>query len=111
MTMSGSAQSGLGHIGPSNSEVAGAVVGLAAVTGVVLYLTLHKPSITGCLRSVEGTNILTNETDNLTYKLVDSPKLNLGERVKLLGKKERDKSGNLSFRVRKLNRDLGPCRM
>lgn len=111
MSILTSAQSGLGQIGPSNAEVAGAAVGLAAVTGVVLYLTLHKTSITGCLRSEEGTNILTNETDKLTYKLVDGPNLNPGERVKLQGKKERDKSGNLSFRVKKLSRDLGPCPM
>ena len=99
----------LGHIGPSNAEIVGAAVGLAAVTGVVLYLTLHKTTITGCLRSVEGANILTNEADNLTYQLVDGPKLNPGERVKIQGKKKKDKSGNFSFRVKKLNRDFGRC--
>jgi hypothetical protein len=99
----------LGHIGPSNAEIVGAAVGLAAVTGVVLYLTLHKTTITGCLRSVEGANILTNEVDNLTYQLVDGPRLNPGERVKIQGKKKKDKSGNFSFRVKKLNRDFGRC--
>ncbi len=99
----------LGHIGPSNAEIVGAAVGLAAVSGVVLYLTLHKTTITGCLRSVEGANILTNESDNLTYQLVDGPRLNPGERVKVQGKKKKDKTGNLSFRVKKLNRDFGRC--
>jgi hypothetical protein len=99
----------LGHIGPSNAEIVGAAVGLAAVTGVVLYLTLHKTTITGCLRSVEGTNILTNEADNLTYQLVDGPRLNPGERVKIQGKKKKDKTGNFSFRVKKLKRDFGRC--
>jgi hypothetical protein len=99
----------LGHIGPSNAEIVGAAVGLAAVSGVVLYLTLHKTTITGCLRSVEGSNILTNEADNLTYQLVDGPRLNPGERVKIQGKKKKDKTGNLSFRVKKLNQDFGPC--
>ena len=99
----------LGHIGPSNAEIVGAAVGLSAVTGVVLYLTLHKTTITGCLRSVEGANILTNEADNLTYQLVDGPRLNPGERVKIQGKKKKDKSGNFSFRVKKLNRDFGRC--
>lgn len=98
----------LGHIGPSNAEIVGAAVGLAAVS-VVLYLTLHKTTITGCLRSVEGANILTNEADNLTYQLVDGPKLNPGERVKIQGKKKKDKTGNCSFRVKKLNHDYGPC--
>ena len=77
--MSTSAQSGGGHIGLSNAEVAGAAVGLAAVTGVVLYLALHNPSIRGCLRSVEGTNILTNENDSLTYKLIDGPQNSIRE--------------------------------
>ena len=99
----------LGHIGPSNAEIVGAAVGLAAVSGVVLYLTLHKTTITGCLRSVEGANILTNEADNLTYQLVDGPRLNPGERVKIQGKKKKDKTGKLSFRVKKLNRDFGRC--
>jgi hypothetical protein len=99
----------LGHIGPSNAEIVGAAVGLAAVSGVVLYLTLHKTTITGCLRSVEGTNILTNEADNLTYQLVDGPRLNPGERVKIQGKKKKDKTGNFSFRVKKLKRDFGRC--
>ena len=99
----------LGHIGPSNAEIVGAAVGLAAVTGVVLYLTLHKTTITGCLRSVEGANILTNEADNLTYQLVDGPRLNPGERVKIQGKKKKDKTGNFSFRVKKLKRDFGRC--
>jgi hypothetical protein len=99
----------LGHIGPSNAEIVGAAVGLAAVSGVVLYLTLHKTTITGCLRSVEGANTLTNEADNLTYQLVDGPRLNPGERVKIQGKKKKDKTGNFSFRVKKLNRDFGRC--
>ena len=99
----------LGHIGPSNAEIVGAAVGLAAVSGVVLYLTLHKTTITGCLRSVEGANILTNEADNLTYQLVDGPRLNPGERVKIQGKKKKDKTGNFSFRVKKLKRDFGRC--
>ncbi len=99
----------LGHIGPSNAEFVGAAVGLAAVSGVVLYLALLRTTVTGCLRSVEGTTTLTNEADNLTYQLVDGPRLNPGERVKIQGKKKKDKTGNLSFRVKKLNRDFGPC--
>jgi hypothetical protein len=101
----------LGHIGPSNAEIVGAAVGLAAVSGVVLYLTLHKTTITGCLKSADGTNLLTltSEADSLTYQLIDGPRLNPGERVKIQGKKKKDKTGNRSFRVKKLNHDYGPC--
>ena len=44
-------QTGIGGIGPSGAQVAGAVAGLAAVTGVVLYFTLRKPSVVGCIQS------------------------------------------------------------
>jgi hypothetical protein len=38
-----SAQTGLRGIGPTGAQVAAAAVGVAAVTLVVLYVTLHKP--------------------------------------------------------------------
>jgi hypothetical protein len=105
-----SAQTGLGGIGPSGAQVAGAAVGVAAVIGIVLYLTLHKPSITGCIRSGNGTNTLHDQNDNLDYILVDATSgLKPGERVKLLGKKKKDKEGNVTFRVKKLKHDYGPC--
>ncbi|PYX47672.1 MAG: hypothetical protein DMG79_13430 [Acidobacteria bacterium] len=111
-SISASAQSGwnLGSIGPSKAEVAGAVVGLAAITGVILYLTLHKPSITGCIRFVDGENTLVNENDKLDYFLVDAKfPLKRGERVKLIGKKKKDREGNLTFQVKKMKKDYGPC--
>jgi len=104
-----SAQTGLGGIGPTGAQVAGAAVGVAAVTAVVLYVTLHKPSITGCVQSANGTNSLTDKKDNLTYTLVNNAEIKPGEHVKLSGKKKKDKEGHLSFRVKKVKQDYGPC--
>ncbi len=97
-------------IGPPKGAIIGAIVGVAAVTGVVLYVTLHKPSITGCTVSVNGINSVTDEKDKLNYVLSDQNlKLASGERVKLRGKKRKDKSGNRTFQVKKLKRDYGRC--
>ena len=106
---SSSGQTGLGGIGPTGAQVAGAAVGVAAVTVVVLYVTLHKPSITGCVQSANGTNSLTDNKNNLTYTLVTNAEIKPGEQVKLLGKKKKDKDGHLSFRVKKVKQDYGPC--
>jgi len=96
--------------GPSKPAVIGAIVGIAAVTVIVLYVTLHKPSITGCTVSVNGINSVTDGKDKLNYVLSDQNlKLAPGERVKLRGKKRKDKSGNLIFQVKKLKRDYGLC--
>jgi hypothetical protein len=97
-------------IGPPKAAIIGAIVGVAAVTGVVLYVTLHKPSITGCTLSANGINSVTDEKDKLNYVLSDQNlKLAAGERVKLRGKKRKDKSGNLIFQVKKVKRDYGLC--
>ena len=109
LSRSASAQTGLGHIGPTAGEVVGAAVGVAAVTTLVLYLTLHKTYITGRTQSVEGGSSLTDH-DGLSYFLVDEGSgLKAGKRVKLQGKKRKDKQGKLSFRVSKIKKDYGPC--
>jgi hypothetical protein len=104
------AQTGLGNIGPSGAQVAGAAIGVAAVTILVLYLTLHKPSMMGCVQSANGTTSLMDKKNNLNYTLVNTnAEIKPGERVKLLGKKKKDKDGHLAFRVKKVKQDYGPC--
>jgi hypothetical protein len=96
--------------GPSGAQVAGAAVGAGAVIGVVLYLTLHRPSITGCIRSADSTYTVTDQNGQLSYTVVNATTgLKPGERVKLQGKKKKDKSGNLSFRMNKITHDYGSC--
>jgi hypothetical protein len=107
---SSGAQTGFGHIGPSGAQVAGAAIGVAAVTGVVLYVTLHKPSIAGCVQSANGTISLMDQKNNLKYTLIiNNSEIKPGEQVKLLGKKKQDKDGHLSFRVKKVKQDYGLC--
>ena len=90
--------------------VIGAAVGVVAVTGIVLYVTLHKASITGCTASENGINSVIDEKDKLHYVLSDQNlKLEAGQRVKLQGKKRKDKSGNLTFQVKKIRREYGVC--
>ena len=103
--------SNIGNIGPSGVQIAGAIAGVAAVTGVVLYFTLRKPSITGCIESVDGATRLTNEKDKRTYALAsDHLDLKVGDRVQLKGKKAKGKNGNLTFDVKKVSQDYGPCK-
>jgi PDZ domain-containing secreted protein len=107
---SATAQTGYGRIGPSNGAIVGAAVGVAAATGVVLYLTPHKPSITGCVRSADGINTVTDEKDKVSYTVVDgASQLKAGDRVKLQGKKRKDKSGNSTFQVKKIKQNYRPC--
>lgn len=90
--------------------VIGAAVGVGAVTGLVLYLALHKTYITGCTQFANDASSMTDEQDKRTYMLVNEGSgLKAGERVKLQGKKKKDKQGNRSFRVTKVKHDYGPC--
>ena len=106
-------QTGISGIGPSGAQVAGAVAGLAALTGAVLYFTLRKPSIVGCVQSSKGTSSLIGEKDNRTYVLVSDhgalPKT--GERFKLQGKKFKGADGKYRLNVKKVGRDYGPCQI
>ena len=109
-SFSASAQTVWGFPGPSGAQVAGAAVGTGAVIGIVLYLTLHRPSITGCVRSADSTYTITDQNGHLSYTVVNADTgLKTGERVKLQGKKKKDKSGNLTFRMKKIKHDYGPC--
>ena len=109
-SFSASAQTNWGRFGASGAQVAGAAVAAGAVIGVVLYLSLHRPSITGCIRSADNAYTITDQNGQLSYTVVNAATgLKPGERVKLQGKKKKDKSGNLTFRMKKIKHDYGPC--
>jgi hypothetical protein len=62
------------------------------------------------VQSANGSFTLTGDKDHLSYALVDEGAvLKTGERVKLKGKKKKDKQGQLSFRVSKVKKDYGSC--
>jgi hypothetical protein len=59
---------------------------------------------------VDSTYTITEQNSQLSYTIVDAAtELKPGERVKLQGKKKKDKSGNLTFRMKKIKHDYGPC--
>ena len=99
-----------GHIGPSGAQVAAAIAGTAAVSGVVLYFSLRKPSLVGCTETLDSGISVKNEKDDRVYALT-AARLDVkpGRRVKLQGKKLKGKDGTLSFRVRTIAHDYGPC--
>jgi hypothetical protein len=103
-----------GHIGPSNGEIVGIIVGAVAaitVVGILIHREAHKhPSITGCVATgADGLN-LKNEKDKEIYTLSgDSTALRAGERVTLKGKKIKDSGGKPSFQVEGLTKDYGTC--
>lgn len=96
--------------GPSGAQVAGVIGGVAAATGLILYFTLRKPAIVGCVQSADGTSSLIDERDKRTYSLAgNSLNLKAGERLKLKGKKIKEKEGKFTFRVKKVVHDYGAC--
>ena len=104
-----------GSIGPSKGEIIGGIAGGAAVLTAVGYLIYHEThkhlTITGCTASGAAGLSLTDEKDSKVYVLSgDMAALKAGEQVALKGKKTKDSSGKLTFRVEKLTKDFGACR-
>jgi hypothetical protein len=99
------------HGGYNNKgAIIGGVVGGAAALGGLLYWKHHnRAKLQGCVAG--SGDKLVNEKDNQTYSL-NNPQnetLKPGERVELLGKKAKDDSGEPTFEVHKMNKDLGQC--
>lgn len=104
-----------GSIGPSTGEIVGIAIGIVAVgaaIGVGIYFAVkHNHSVTGCARSTADGLILTTESDKQTYALTgDVAGIKPGNRVRLSGKKSKEKSaGTSQFLVEKVSKDLGRC--
>lgn len=104
-----------GSIGPSDAEIVGALVGIAAVgagIGIGIYFVVkHNHSVTGCAASTAGGMTLTTESDKHTYSLIgDIAGIKLGNRVRVSGKKAKEKSsGTAQFLVEKVSKDFGAC--
>jgi hypothetical protein len=95
----------------NKGAIIGGVAAGAAVIGGLLYWKLHnRAKLQGCLTG--SGDKLVNEKDNQTYSLNDQQNETLkpGERVELLGKKAKDDvSGEPTFEVHKMSKDLGQC--
>jgi hypothetical protein len=94
----------------SKGAVIGGVAAGAAVGAGLLYWKLHnRAKLQGCLAG--GGDKLIGDKDNQTYNLTNKQNQSLkpGERVELLGKKTKDASGEPTFEVHKMSKDLGQC--
>lgn len=99
----------------SNGEIAGIIVGVAAiavVTIVVVHEVTKKRSITGCVLQEENKMRLTDERNKRTYDLSgDTAGIKPGDRMTLRGKNGTAKGADkmLVWQVTKQTRDFGPC--
>jgi hypothetical protein len=96
--------------GYSNTgKAVGIGVGAAAGAGL-LYLALHKGSVTGCVQPAEDGLRFVDEKKNTSYALVTGDVLlKAGQRVQLRGSKAKNTSGAHTFTAKKLVKDLGSC--
>jgi hypothetical protein len=106
-------------IGPSDGEVIGGIIGVAAVivVGTVVLVEVSNKShhtIKGCVTA--GPDGLTLHTDGngKTYALTGvTANVKLGDVIKVHGsrqKGQKDTAGDQDFRVEKMSRDYGPCK-
>jgi len=98
-------------LGPSKAEVVGAIVGAAALIGIVVYLVIPKQkTIEGCVVSGDGGLQLTGDKDKRIYVLgTRRVSLQPGQRVTLKGKAGKRNRGTRDFAVNKLVKDEGTC--
>jgi hypothetical protein len=94
----------------NKGAIIGGVAGGAAALGAFLYWRHRNHSkLVGCVQG--NGDKLVSEKDNQTYTLSNqqSETLKSGEKVEVLGKKTKADSGEPTFEVHKMNKDLGQC--
>lgn len=95
--------------GSKGAAIGGVAAGAAVGVGL-LYWKLHKQSkLEGCVAG-NGDKLVV-EKSNQTYNLSNKQNQSLkpGTQVELFGRKAKDASGEPTFEVRKLGKELGQC--
>ena len=90
--------------------IGGVAAGAAAALGGFLYWRHHnRAKLVGCVQGA-GDKLVADK-DNQTYNLANQQNQTLksGERFELQGKKTKGDSGEPTFEVHKMNKDLGQC--
>lgn len=106
------------RIGPSGGEVAGVAIGIGAVVAVAIIVPVEinhsHHTLKGCVFSGPGGFEL-RTSDGKTYALEGDPSsIKAGDLVQFHGskvKKTKDSNGHEVFRVEKLQKDHGPCKV
>jgi hypothetical protein len=95
--------------GSTGAIIGGAVGGAALIGGLLYWKHHHKATLEGCVAG-EGDKLVA-EKGSHTYKLTNmqSDTLKPGQHLELLGKKTKADSGEETFEVFKINKDLGTC--
>lgn len=95
--------------GSKGVVIGGVAVGAAFGAGLLYWKLHHRGKLQGCVAG--DADRLIDEKTNQSYNLTNKQNhlLKLGQRVKLLGKKAKDASGEPTFEVRKMSKDLGQC--
>jgi len=95
--------------GSKGAVIGGAVAGAAVGAGLLYWKFHNRAKLQGCVAG-DGDKLV-NEKDNQTYTLTSKQNKSLkpGQRVELLGTKAKDSSGELTFEVHKMSKNLGQC--
>lgn len=95
--------------GSKGAAIGGVAAGAAAGAGLLYWKLHHQAKLQGCVTDIGDK--LVDGKDKETYRLTSKQNQTLkpGERVELLGKKTKDISGEPTFEVQKMSKDLGQC--
>jgi hypothetical protein len=95
--------------GSKGAVIGGVAAGAAAGAGLLYWKLHNRAKLQGCVAG-DGDKLV-SEKDSRTYKLANkqSETLKSGQRVELLGKKVKNASGEPTFEVHKMSKDLGQC--
>lgn len=94
-----------------HGKAIGIGVGAAAAGALGVYFLTHRASkVTGCVVKGNDGLVLTDAKSKRTFDVLEgSADVKSGERLELKGKIKKNESGNPSFLVKSVAKDLGDC--